>query len=52
MYIFILYSSALLADPKAALKRMTWQRGLLIGVIGTVFIDVIIDKAPSFGYWG
>jgi 4-amino-4-deoxy-L-arabinose transferase-like glycosyltransferase len=52
MYIFILYSSALLADPKAALKRMTWQRGLLIGAIGIVFIKIIINKAPSFGYWG
>ena len=52
MYIFILYGSALLADPKTALKRMTWQRGLLIGVIGTVFISIIINKASSFGYWG
>jgi len=52
MYIFILYSSALLADPKAALKRMTWQRGLLIGAAGAVFVGIIINKAPSFGYWG
>jgi len=49
MYIF---SSALLADPKAALKRMTWQRGLLIGAIAAVFVGIIVNKAPSFGYWG
>lgn len=52
IYLFILYSSALLSDPKAALKRITWQRVLLIGAVGIVFIDIIVNKVPSFGYWG
>lgn len=52
MYIFIIYSSIALSDPKAVLRKVTWEKLSLLMAVLAVFAGIIIVKLRSFGYWG
>ena len=52
MYLFILYGSAMWSDLKSVRRMMTWQRISIFGLLLVVFVDIIISKRTSFGFWG
>lgn len=52
MYLFIVYTSVVLSDPKAVLRRMTLKRALPLAILLILFIEVIVSKRSSFGEWG
>ncbi len=52
IYLFIIYTSVVLSNPKAVLKKITWPKAILLGIVLLIFADIIMSKHASFGYWG
>ncbi|MFX0133846.1 MAG: glycosyltransferase family 39 protein [Candidatus Hodarchaeota archaeon] len=52
IYIFIIYSSVVLSNPMAVLRKITWRKSLILLFIFTIFVNIIYEKMSSFGYWG
>lgn len=52
MYIFVMYTSLVLCNPRAVLTAMTWRKALPLLAILALFVEIIIAKRSSFGYWG
>jgi len=52
IYIFIIYTSLVLANPRAALRQLTLGKVLPLLAIFVLFITIIYTTISSFGYWG
>ncbi len=52
IYIFIIYTSLVLANPRAALRQLTLGKVLPLLAIFVLFITIIYTTLSSFGYWG
>ncbi|KPK97627.1 MAG: hypothetical protein AMJ95_08070 [Omnitrophica WOR_2 bacterium SM23_72] len=53
IFIFILYSAAVISDPRAILKKLRcWRRVIVWAGLVLLFIHIVVEKWPNLGYLG